>query len=105
MTPVYSTVFMAGIASPLSIEYTIPDGLTAIVRDVDVLFLGDTAGSSFSLQELASGSFIAHSEALPAGTMYSWRGRQVVPQTIIIQASSTGSALVSVRVSGYLLTA
>jgi hypothetical protein len=102
--PVYSTLFIAANGEDIAAAYTVPAGMTAIVRDVDVLFLGDPGDTAFTLSDQSTGTYVAYCLQIDTDQLYSWRGRQVFPEGATFQANSAGPNSLTARVSGYLLT-
>jgi hypothetical protein len=85
--------------------YTVPPGMVAIVRDVD-LVPGVTSAAFIFLYSGVTGATWC-SRALPTvNVQVEWRGRQVFPAGTDLRASiNVGGVACDVSVSGYLLTA
>ena len=104
MAQLYSTKLFTAAASAGSGALVVPDGMVAVLRDLDaavpliaspvvVLLVGDAG------QVIAVLSF-----SPPGESSLSWRGRQVIPAGLTYQLVVT-AGVADLSLSGYLLTA
>jgi hypothetical protein len=93
---------MAAELTSEDVEYIVPDGYAAIVRDVDVSSAGDE-NTNWGLAVVGGATFAGGSfTSIGAAQYQQWRGRQVVNPGETLVAFADGSR--SIMVSGYLLT-
>lgn len=104
--PVYSTPFFHVRGLSGAVTYTVPSGLVAVVRDIDIYSANGSPGNTvFRLEDGSSGATVVFLDYGFSGSgMLMWRGRQVwnAGQSFVI--TQLGD-LIDVNVSGYLLTA
>jgi hypothetical protein len=105
--PVYSTAFIDQVLFPGSESWeTIVTDDVVVVRDVSGTIQAGTAGN-LELSITVNDIELAHWD-VPAGAYvnYHWEGRRVAPGPTTLVAACTGGTgfVVSVAVSGYLLT-
>ena len=104
--PVYSSRFIQAKGLTSSIQFMVPSGFIAVVRDLDS-FIGSPVGNNDIFLHGALGQAIWWSSATIGESQYaSWRGRQVYePGEIVEVEVNVGSFdAYDVTVSGYLLT-
>jgi secreted Zn-dependent insulinase-like peptidase len=103
----YSRRFISGqtAGSPVVIDYLVPTGFVAVLRDVDIYNGTATAVVSAFIVSPGSPNIVMAALYFSAvNTSVMWRGRQVFPAGATIRVSSS-TAGVSVSASGYLLRA
>lgn len=103
--PVYSTLFIEVSAQLAFAEYVVPAGMTLVVRDVAALCLGSADDTAFNVENHNTAGIIAYHGFTDAYEFYHDLFHQVVPSGSTLSAQSSGPTEVSIRVSGYLLTA
>jgi hypothetical protein len=101
---VYSTLFIEASIETLTAQYVVPDGMTAVVRDICVCSQGSETNRTFGAANDSTGVYFFF--WTPPGTFVSthWEGRKVIPGGSIIGAHPNGDPFY-VSISGYLLTA
>ena len=100
---VYSVRFIAAAALAGYVSCEVPDGYTAVIRDLDVMFFESSGPAGLQLLG-TEGQVIWEVEAAgDADYAYPWRGRQVfnAGETIGLQSIL---ARCDVTLSGYLLS-
>lgn len=101
---VYSTQFLRARGADISVSYTVPAGLVAVVRDIS----GYIAASSSATEVLVYGGsenviwLIALGAALDSA--FHWNGRQVFVASESFTVVSGAGIDVAAGVSGYLLS-
>lgn len=104
--PVYSTRFIHSHGLTGTVQYMVPAGVVAVVRDVDA-YIGTPAGLNNLYLHGALGQTIWWTSATIGESQYSsWRGRQVYQEGEIVEVEADVGLLdaYDVTVSGYLLT-
>jgi hypothetical protein len=103
-SPVYSTRLFEALALTTNVGYTVPAGVRAVLRDVDIFIGAHGTETAFAILG-GMGQVIWYVDVASAttGQSFQWRGRQVFNPGDIISfvASANG---VDVSASGYLLT-
>lgn len=103
--PVYSTLFIAVAAMAPDAGYTVPEGFTAVVRDVSILFDGTTpTDTACGVYDASTGTYYAYSLMVSNQQYFHWVGHQVQPQGSTFSVIGFGPTEILARVSGYLLT-
>lgn len=108
MYSVYSTLFLANNTDSGELNYIVPDGFVAVLRDVDVYNNSFVAAELF-LEDNETGQTIwrvDNNAVIPDSSLGSsqWKGRQVFnPGGGFVFVASSGTW--DVRASGYLLSA
>lgn len=99
----YSTRFFAihDLSGPAS--YTVPDGLVAVVRDLDAFWGIDTEGNKLIMVGSAGQVIYQASWDIGSSGSRQWTGRQVLYAGETLQLDTED--VTDVSVSGYLLTA
>lgn len=82
--------------------YTVPVGLVAVVRDLDLF--SQTAALAFGLR-LASNVIVSFVNPTASGTAYQWTGRQVLNAGETLEYFASTGLGFTACISGYLLTA
>lgn len=103
VSPVYSSVLIASSAFTGEVAFEIPDNVTCIVRDMDVVIHGVSDAASVWAYDTTGVQFWGVTTGLITDSFYwiSWRGRQVIPGPGFFYMST--SASMDIRASGYLL--
>jgi hypothetical protein len=105
--PVYSVRLIQWKGLTGTIQYTVPAGLTAVVRDLDS-FIGQPTSIAALYFEGTAGQAIWFTNSLPgsSSSYASWRGRQVFAEgeSFYLRADVGALDAYDVTVSGYLLT-
>lgn len=103
MRPVYSTQFLVAADVSGFIEYTVPDGFTGVLRDVDVFMRPNAAGGAVTILGNAGNVIAYFTAGIDTAVIGAWRGRQVIPEGQTITANVL-TGLADYALSGYLLT-
>lgn len=105
-SPIFSQGFIYFTDSTPNTSFEVPDGFTAVVRDVNAATSlgGVVMGVYVKLSEAAPAVIFAYSTALGEFATYQWQGRVVCPAGGIIglDGAAVGYGL-GVYVGGYLL--
>lgn len=102
-TPLYSYLFLAESGFTGEAAFEIPDGLVAVVRDIDVV-AGISVGGQVWAYDTAGHQFWANTfTEITGGKVWAgFRGRQVVPGPGYVYVSTDFAC--DFRCSGYLLS-
>lgn len=107
MAAVYSTLLAFASVSPTSLTdvFTVPDGTTCVVREIDYQNYSGTT-TILTVQGRVSGdqAIIAALSQASTGTTAQWTGRMVLPAGSVIEVVA-GEAAFAWSISGYLLEA
>lgn len=99
----YSTRF-ANVAATgdgnFHVIYTVPAGVVAIIRDLDLF--AQTAALAFGLR-LAGNVIVSFVNPTAAGTAYQWTGRQVLLPGETLEYFASNGLSFTACISGYLL--
>lgn len=101
--PVYSQLLISNAGFTGTATFGVPDGYTCVVRDIDVV-VGISTGLLVYAYAGDGAKFAANQFGVVSTdfTLWSWRGRQIVPGGDIVSITTTGEC--DIRMSGYLLT-
>lgn len=105
-SPVYSTQFIVYTSSTPNTLYDVPEGFTAVIRDIDAYIQGEIADLLVAIANGPGAPYcgIWYTTFLGIQGHDQWRGRVVVPGggSIALDPFAEGLEL-SVYVGGYLL--
>lgn len=105
--PLYSTEFIRGtIAAGAHLDYTVPNGFVAVVRDIMMINQGVVGTGLFGCwaqDDAGAWIYALFTPVACVGNPYTWEGRAVMNagETLSIHSLDAGW---KVRASGYLLT-
>lgn len=105
-SPVYSTQFIVYGSSAGALEFAVPAGFTAVIRDASADATATAATVTVLVQNSDAAPAIVVARMSGAGIPFysQWQGRVVCPGGGTISASATElGADVSIYVGGYLL--
>jgi hypothetical protein len=105
-SPVFSSQFILYTDETPNTQFAVPEGFTAVVREVDIRIADTLAGVTVGISTDAGAPTIWFTQ-LTVGVTYAsaqWQGRVVCPSPglIVLSEGSVGTGL-TIYVGGYLL--